>query len=220
MPKSSEFRPSGAMVFNAIVALVRNRTGLDYHTAFNKVLANNADLMRESLDGTNHTGPLHRLLNRMESATGLSPVASTELAVDKIADLSSQFFPALSNATTSLQWDVLSRAALQLEHYGIPRRLYNRASGSDVSRADWNAANLRAGDVLTFLEDYEKKSDDFGNLPDFKNAGAGQKWRTFKNQIDRLVNDEGLTVADAFTKLKETQPIFWTHALLSFKPEE
>ena len=216
----SSYRPSGGRVFNAIVAIVRNRTGLDYSLAFNTVLADNADLMRASLDGPNHTGPFLRLVNRTESATGLGAVASSELAVGKVARLTSRFFPSLLNAPTALQWDVLSRAALQLEKCGIPVRLYNRAGGSDVSKVDWKTANARAGDILAILEYQEAKSGDIGALESFQKMSPFHKWGTFKGQIDRLMKDESLSLSDAFAKLKETQPIFWTQAMLSFEPEK
>ena len=219
-PVISRSSPSGSKVFNSIMTLVRNRTGLDYSRAFNQVLADNADLLRESIDATNHTGPLLRLLNRTESATGLGAVASTELAAGKVARLTSRFFPSLIGAPTALQWDVLSRAALQLEKRGIQVRLYNRTTSADVSKQDWKTANDRAGDALTFLEDREAKSDDIGASERFQNAHSTQKWRTFKSQIERLMKDEGLTVSAAFARLKETQPIFWTHSLLSFSPEQ
>ena len=202
------------------MTIVRNRTGLDYSVAFNNVLADNADLMRASLDGPNHTRPLDRLLNRTESATGLGAVASSELAVGKVARLTSRFFPSLIGAPTALQWDVLSRAALQLEKRGIPVRLYNRAGGVDVSKADWKTANDRAGDILAILEDQEAKSGDIGALESFQKMSQFYKWGTFKGQIDRLMKDESLSLSDAFARLKETQPIFWTQAMLSFEPEK
>jgi hypothetical protein len=214
----SSYRASGASVFNAIVAIVHNRTGLDYSAAFNNVLADNADLMRASLDGPNHTGPLDRLLNRTESATGLGAVASSELAVGKVARLTSRFFPSLVGSPTALQWDVLSRAASQLEKCGIPLRLFNRVSGADVRKPDWKTANDRAGDILAILEDQESKSGDIGALESFQKMSPFYKWGTFKGQIDRLMKDESLSLSDAFARLKEKQPIFWTQAMLSFEP--
>ena len=216
---SSPRHPVGK-VLNGIVAILRKRTGLDYTTAFNRVRADNADLMCESLDATKHTGPLLRLLNRAERSTGRTNVVCTEQCVGKITSLTNRFLPALRNAPTALQWDVLSRAAAQLEKCGIPLRLYNRTTSADVSKEDWKTANDRAGDALTFLEDWEAKSDDTGASERFQNAHSTQKWRTFKSQIDRLMKDEGLTVSAAFARLKETQPIFWTHSLLSFAPEK
>ena len=218
-PVISSSRP-GASVFNAIVAIVHNRTGLDYSAAFNTVLADNADLMRASLDGPDHTGPFLRLLNRTESATGLGAVASSELAVGKVARLTSRFFPSLIGAPTALQWDVLSRAAAVLEKRGIPSRLYNRAGGVDVSKADWKTANNRADGILAILEDQEAKSGDIGALESFQKMSPFYKWGTFKGQIVRLMKDESLSLSDAFARLKETQPIFWTHAMLSFQPEK
>ena len=216
----SSSRAPGAMVFNAIVTIVHNRSGLDYTEAFNNVLADNADLMRASLDGPDHTGPFLRLLNRTGAATGLGAVASSELAVGKVARLTNRFFPSLIGAPTALQWDVLSRAASQLEKCGIPLRLFNRVSGADVSKADWKTANDRAGDILAILEDQEAKSDDIGALESFQKMPAFYKWGTFKGQVDRLMKDESLSLSDAFARLKETQPIFWTQAMLSFEPEK
>jgi hypothetical protein len=216
----SSSQPSGAKVFGAIVTVVRNRTGLDYSAAFNRVLADNRDLFQPVLDGPNHTGPLLRLLNRVEIATGLQPCVSTELAADKVAKLTNRFFPSLSGAPTALQWDVLSRTAQQLEKCGVALKIYNRPAASDVSKSDWKSANNRADDVLAFLENVGEKSDDIGAGEKFQKMHPQAKWRTFKGQIDRLVKDEGLSIADAFARLKETQPIFWTQALLSFEPEK
>jgi hypothetical protein len=218
-PAISNSRPSGAAVFNTIVTIVRNRTGLDYTAAFNRVLADNRDLLQPALDGTNHTGPLLRLLNRTEIATGLRPGASTELVVDKVAKLINRFFPSLSAVPTALQWDVLSRTASQLEKCGVPLRLLNRA-GADASKADWKDANEKAGDVLAFLEDRETKSTDIGAGERFQAQTPKSKWHTFKNEIDRLVKEEGLSIPAAFSKLKETQPIFWVHSILAFQPKQ
>jgi hypothetical protein len=211
---------NGVVVFNAIVTLVRNRTGLNYPTAFNKVLADNRDLLSGSLDATNHTQPLLRLLNRAEMATGTHWGACTEFIVDKVAKLTNRFFPSLSNTPTALQWDILSRTASALEKCGIAHRLFNRTSAGEISDADWKTANDRAGAVLTFLEDREEKSDDIGASEKFQGMVPQSKWRTFKGQIERLMKDEGLSISEAFAKLKETQPIFWTYAMLSFEPEK
>jgi hypothetical protein len=126
----------------------------------------------------------------------------------------------LIGAPTALQWDVLSRAASQLEKCGIPVRLYNRAGGVDVSKADWKTANDRAGDYLAMLEDQEAKSGDVGALESFQKMSPFHKRATFEGQIDRLMKDESLSLSDAFARLKETQPIFWTQAMLSFEPEK
>ena len=212
--------PRGATVFGCIVTIVRNRTGMDYSRAFNVVLADNRGFLRGPLDATAHTGPLLCLVNRARSATGLTISGSTELAANEVGKLTNQFFPALSNSPTALQWDVLWRTASALEKCGVAQKLFNRTSSADVSKAAWKAANDRAGAALTFLEDREEKSDDAGAGEKFQRMPPQQKWRTFKNEVDRLMREEGLSVADAFAKLKETQPIFWTHAMLSFEPEK
>ena len=206
--------------FGAIVDIVRKKTGLDYTVVFNRVKKDNADLLAGSVDPTKHTGPLLRLLNRAEMQTGRPGVDCTEQCAGKITRLTNRFLPALSTVPTALQWSVLERAAAQLEKCGIPLRLFNRTSSADASKQDWKTANDRAGDALTFLEDREAKSDDIGASERFQNAHATQKWRTFKSQVDRLMADEGLTVAAAFARLKEAQPIFWTHALLNFEPKK
>lgn len=165
--------------------------------------------------------PILSLHNRRAEAVYDSGiVGKTELMVDQINKLTNRFLPSLSSVPAALQWDILSRAASQLEKCGIPQKLFNRASGLDVSKADWKAANDRAGAVLTFLEDREEKSDDFGVSDKFQRFVPIQKWRSFRGQIERLMKDEGLSVSEAFAKLKETQPIFWTHAMLAFQPEK
>jgi hypothetical protein len=215
----SNSKPAGGAVFNAIVTVLRNRTGMDYTAAFNKVLADNADLIRKPLDATNHTGPLLRLLNRTQSATGRSATDSTELATDKVAKLTNRFFPALNAAPTALQWDVLSRAAAQLEKCGIPSKIYNRASNADVSPKDLKSANDCEADVLSFLEKQEDDSD-LGNHGSFQNLSSGGKFAVFQRNIKRLMSEKGISLQEAFNELKETQPIFWVHSILSFQPDK
>jgi hypothetical protein len=221
---ATNLRVPGGRVFSAIVTVLRNRTGMDYSRAFNLVLADNRDLLRESLDGTNHTRPLLRLLNRTEMATGLRAVASTELAVDKVTKLTNRFFPSLSNAPTALQWDVLCRTALQLEKCGIAQRIFNRADIVELSNADWKAANDRADGVFSLLETQASQSTDRGTKPFFQKAfEAANPERLqgmFKGAIKQLMNSEGLNLRQAFDHLKEAEPIFWTHAMLSFEPEK
>ncbi|MGD0745622.1 MAG: phage protease, partial [Verrucomicrobiota bacterium] len=60
-PQSSRFPCVG--IFGAMVAIVKNRTGSDYSSTFNRMLPDNRDLLRGQIDTTNHTGPLLRLLN-------------------------------------------------------------------------------------------------------------------------------------------------------------
>lgn len=158
------------------------------------------------------------MANRAAPILGPGSGGSTDLVVDQVGKLVGRFFPSLSTAPTALQWDVLCRTASVLEKCGVALKLYNRTTSADVSKTDWKSANARAANVLAFLEDHEAKSDDVGASPRFQGMDPGAKFRTFKNEIDKLMRDEGLTVADAFAKLKETQPIFWTQALLSFDP--
>ena len=217
---SASSRVSGVMVFNSIVTALRNRTGLEYSRAFNVVLAANADLLRGSLDATNHTTPLFRLTNRTATATGLRAGASWELTVEKVTRLTNRFFLLLLNAPTSLQWDVLCRTAEGLEECGVARRLFNRANDTQISATDSKSANARAGEALAFLEAQEVKKVDFGATEKFQSWTPKQKWLGFRGQIERLMKDDGLSLQAAFAKLKETQPIFWTQAMLSFEPDK
>jgi hypothetical protein len=217
VPKSGNV---GRAVFNAIVAIVRNRTGWNFQKVFNNVLAENADLMRESLDATNHTQPLLRLFNRTQSATGLSAVASTELAAEKVAKLTNRFFPSLNRVPTALQWDVLLRAAFQLEKCDIPQRLFNRTGDPEVSKADWKTANDRAEDVFSLLNAGATQPLDRG-LMLMRQLPPKQMGTAFRSAIRMLMEDDKkLTLRQAFDRLKETEPIFWTHAMLSFEPEK
>jgi hypothetical protein len=211
---------AGSAVFNAIVDSVRKATGWAFPICFNRVLADNADLMRDRLDATLHTPPLLRLFNRTKVATGLDEVASAQLATDKVSKLTSRFFPSLSGAPTALQWDILWRTALLREKCGIVVRLYNRSSDTGVSKADWKAANARADDFLSLLDDQAAASKDFGTHAVFQNWGPENKLRCFKIQIDRLMKDEGLSRHEAFEKLRDTQPVFWAASLLSFEPDK
>jgi len=217
IPKSGN---AGGAVFNAIVAIVRNRTGWNYQTVFNKVLADNADLMGASIDATEHGAPFFQLLNRTQSATGLSATASIYRAEGKIAKLTNRFFPSLRSAPTCWQWDVLQRTALLLEKCGIPQRIFNRTGDPEVSTADWKAANDRAEGVFSLLNAEATQPLDRGpmlmrQLPP-KHMGAA-----FRSAIRMLMEDDkGLTQRQAFDRLKETEPIFWTHAMLSFEPEK
>ena len=213
---------SGARTFNSIVAMVRSRTGLDYSKAFNRVLADNADLMRTDLTGSDLTAPFLRLLNRTATATGLGEMASVELASGKIKKLANRFFPSIANAPIALQWDLLWRAAEQLEKCGVAQKLFNRAARSDVSKTDWKAANVIAPDALLFLEDDVAKveSGDVGHRKPFQQMYPARKWGCFRNAIDGLMNDEGLSVSDAFSRLKETQPVFWAYSILSFESKD
>jgi hypothetical protein len=211
---------AGVAVFNAILAIVRNRTGWNYHAAFNKVLADNADLMRPSIDATEHTAPFFKLLNRTQSATGLSATASSDRAEGKIAKVANQFFPSLRGAPTCLQWDVLERTALLLEKCGIANRIYDRTGNATASNADWKDANNRAEDVYSLLDAEATQPVDRGphlmqQLPPKRMVVA------FRSAIRMLMEDDKtLTLRQAFDRLKDTEPIFWTHAMLSFEPEK
>lgn len=208
---------AGDTVFQAIVSVVRNRTGMDYSTAFSKVGAENADLFqRKTIDATSHTAPFHRLLNRTQSGTGLGACASTELAAENVSRLTKQFFPALAAAPVAMQWDVITRAATTLEKFGVPYRMLNRTSTPTVQPANWKAANARASTVLGALELREMKYTDIGLCDNYQNMHPSQKTGCFKSQIDRLMHEEGLTVAAAFERLKETHPIFWADSILTF----
>jgi len=209
---------AGGAVFNAIVSIVRNRTGLDYATIFNKVLRDNADLFGSSLDATERGEPLFRLLNRVQSATGKSATASTDWAADKVASLTKRYFPSLINAPTALQYDVLERAALQLEKCGIANRIYDRTGNAEASKADRTEANDRAEDVYSMLNAEATQSVDRGpklmmQLPP-KHIGTA-----FRSAIRMLMeNNKELTLRQAFDQLKEDEPIFWVHSILNFKP--
>jgi len=208
---------AGLAVFNAMVDSVRKATGWAFPICFNRVLADNADLMRDRLDATHHTPPLLRLFNRTKVATGLDEVASAQLATDKVSKLTSRFFPSLSGAPTALQWDILWRTALLREKCGIAVRLYNRSSGPEVSKTDWKAALDQADDYADMLDYQAAAAKDIGTYASFVNSDPKSKLRVFRIQIDRIMRDEGLSSREAFAKLKDTQPIFWAASLLSFK---
>ena len=216
IPKSGN---AGGAVFNAIVAIVRRRTGLDYSTAFNKVLKDNPDLMGASIDATEHGVPFFHLLNRTQAATGLSATASTYRAEGKIAKLTNRFFPSLHSAPTCWQWDVLQRTALLLEKCGIPERIYNRTGDPEVSAADWKAATARAEDVYSLLNVEATQPIDRGLS---RMQSTPRSMRTaFRSAIRMFMEaDKTLTLRQAFDRLKETEPIFWTHAMLSFEPDK
>jgi hypothetical protein len=208
----------GVAVFNAILAIVRNRTGLNYNAGFNKVLADNADLMRPSIDATEHTAPFLKLLNRTQSATGLSAMASINRAEEKIAKVTNRFFPSLRGAPTCLQWDVLERTALLLEKCGIANRIYDRTGNAEASESDRTEANDQAEDVYSKLNAEATQPVDRGpklmmQLPP-KHIGAA-----FRSAIRMLMeNDKELTLRQAFDQLKEREPIFWVHSILNFNP--
>lgn len=211
---------AGSHIFGTIVDIVRKRTGLDYTTVFNRVLKDNRDLLGDSLDATNHTQPLTRLLNRAGQVSGLNPVDTTNLISEKISRLTNRFCPSLSKSPTALQWDILSRAVTQLENCDLPLKLYNRTSDPEISEQDWKTANGNADAVLEFLDRHEEKSQDAGHNPKWQKLSPRSKFWSFKNQVDRLMSENGLSRSQAFDKLKEEQPVFWAHAMLSFEPQK
>jgi hypothetical protein len=207
----------GMAMFSVIVAMVHNRTGGDYTRVFNSVLRENRDLMTGRYDNMDAAQSFGRLLNRVESRSGLSPIAVTERCSDEIAALTNRFAPQFMRMPTAFQWEVLSRAAKQLEIAGLPVKMFNRAP-QNVSDSDWNAANNQADGVLDFLvHRTETIPNDVGEGLKAKGAGARQIWLTFYAQVKRLMTDNGLSCQQAFEKLKEEQPLFWTMALLSFE---
>jgi hypothetical protein len=211
----------GIDAFQEIVALVRDRLGLDYDTTYHNVLADNADLLETPPDAINHGVPYFRLLNRVQSSTKKSATASTYWADDKITKLTNRYFPSLRGAPVDLQWDVIERTAAQLEKCGIAQRLLNRASGPgpEVSKTDWKAALGQADDYLDMLDYQAAASKDIGTYASFVNSGPAAKLRCFGIQIDRLMKDEGLSNHAAFAKLRDTQPIFWAASLLAYRQE-
>lgn len=216
IPKSG----AGGALYNKIVDIVSNRTGLPRATVFNRGSKENSDLFGSTLDATAYGEPLFRLLNRVQSSSGKSATASSYWAADKVANLTKKYFPSLINAPTALQWTALERAIQLLETCDIPERIYNRAYDPKISKGDWKRANDRAEDFLNLLDDQAAASKDFGTSGVFQNWGPENKLRCFRIQIDKLIRDEGLSRREAFEKLKSTQPVFWAASLLSFEPEK
>jgi hypothetical protein len=196
-------------IFQCIVALVRNRTGADYHRAFNEARAKNAQLL-ERADDVLSVSSFHRLLNRSEKATGLAPSSCIEKSVAEIQALTNRFFPTLAFQPTVNQWEALWRSAVQLEDWAC-RKLSNRADG--VSASDWKAANACASDVYSLLETKEGAPVDRGPL--LANAQPAQVRGLFTRAIRRLMDEQQLNFRQAFDKLKEDEPIFWTLAVLA-----
>ena len=208
----------GVDAFNTIVALVRNRTGLQYTETFNRVLRCDADLMRESALQPG-VANFSKILNR----TGLPLADNLECVVNKVSRIASEFVPAFLNYPVALQWDVIWRTALQLEQAGIPEKLYNRrATDPEVAPADWKNANACADYVFSLLSDSESNPIDRGNLPQFQSPSVNTAMvrGVFRSAIQRSMADAGLTLRQAFDKLKEDEPIFWTLAMLSYEPEK
>lgn len=203
-------------IFNAVVTLVRNRTGQDFHAAYNRCLAANPDLMTGSYGNLDGAQKLTRLLNRFQANTGLPAVQSTELAADRVGLLTNRFLPALAQAPTARQWDILRRAAEMLEKEGVPVRLMNRASGKDNGVS---AAESREEDVFNLLDsEAAAPAVDLGKK--FEGKPAGSVCRAFRSMVELLMDEQNLSRQQAFDHLKETQPVFWTMAMLSFDEKQ
>lgn len=206
----------GSDVFQAVVAIVRNRAGGDYHFNFNRVRTANADLLEPSYDNLDTARNFGRLVNRVEDRSGLPPVESTERSAEDVAALCRRFAPPFASATTAMKWDVIWRAAEVLDRAGVPDHLLNRADG--VSASDWKAATGRAEDVLAFLDSEATSPVDRG--PILEQAPASQIRGVFRRALDRQRREQGLNRRQAFDWLKENEPVFWALSLLSFEPEK
>ena len=208
--------------FNTIVALVRNRTGINHTEAFNKVLRNHSDLMHETKlpHGVDSFG---RLLNRCHDASCHNYADEVESVAKKVAALTNRFAPAFNMSPTAMQWDVLWRTALQLEEEGIPERLLNKRVGDpEVDPADLKIANERVSFVMSKLNSENNDPIDRGTMEPFlhPNTSPGRIQCAFRTGIRGAMKRDGLTLSQAFDKLKEDEPIFWTLAMLSFEPEK
>ena len=211
----------GVRVFNRIVEIVRNRTGLPHDRAFNSVLQSNRDLLTGTYSGPECTGSLQRLLNRAAPAMPqCGPVAVVERTVKKIDRVADKFFPLLNREPSALKWNAVERAVSALEKHSIPGKLLNQAARVPfgVSPQDWKSANTGAGAVLDFIETEETKdeSGDIGHTERFQNQTPAMKFAMFQGLVEQLRAD-GLTVQQAFDKIKETQPVFWANAILSYE---
>jgi hypothetical protein len=202
---------AGRDVFNSIVALLRNRTGMDYTSAFNRVSESNAKLFEKpgNLFGGDH---LTRLFNRTAPS-----IEGIEKTTDEIAALAKRFAPQLLSTPTMNQWQVLYGAALELERAGIATRIFNRAPSDLVSAEDWKRANGCAGDVLNFLETKAEQSLDCGQR--FLDATDRSIMTAFGSLIRSNMAEESLTRAQAFEKIKQDHPLMWTLAMLAWEPE-
>jgi hypothetical protein len=202
---------AGYDVFNSIVAILHNRSGMDYTKAFNLVLKSNKGLLQKpgNLSGGDH---LTRLFNRTAPS-----IEGTEKTTDEIAALAKRFAPQLLSAPTMNQWEALHGAALELDRAGVAG-LFNRAAPNEaISESDWKRANSCAGDVLKAFESDAVLALDIGTR--FMNAPAGMIRRTFANLVESFMAEKSLSRAKAFEQIKETHPIFWTLAMLAWEPE-
>jgi hypothetical protein len=122
------------------------------------------------------------------------------------------------------QYDIYWRAALMLEKSGVPERLLNRISGKDngVSSADWKAACSQADDVLKLIETDTKGPNEPVNVGKrFRAAGYGPGAfsQALRNMVARLMEEQKISSRQAFDQIKETQPLFWTLAILDYERE-
>jgi hypothetical protein len=213
---------AGSDVFNAVVAIVRNRTGSNFAFTFNSVLRGNRDLMERGYDNLDTAQNFGLLLNRVESGTGLSAVTSCEMAAAQVSALANRFVPALALAPVATQYDVMWRAALQLEREeGFVERVINRRSADPaVPAGDWKAASDRAEDVFFFIDEDKTEIKDFGTSETFQGMTPRSKRVSLGSMLDLMMSERGLTRRQAFDTLKEEQPIFWAYAILSFEPDK
>ncbi|MEI9863031.1 MAG: hypothetical protein WDN00_00425 [Limisphaerales bacterium] len=162
--------------FNTIVALVRNRTGMGYTEAFNKVLSSNSDLMRPS-HFQRGVENLDRLMNRSQAVTGLDLTEDIPVITEKVSKLTNRFIPEFVGAPFALQWDILWRAAEQLDTEGISERLLNKRVGDpEPDKADWKKANACADYVLSVLDSQDNAPLDRGTLQNFKQPSVSPQW--------------------------------------------
>ncbi|TAL06143.1 MAG: hypothetical protein EPO07_02325 [Verrucomicrobia bacterium] len=206
----------GSDVFQYLVALVRNRTGDDFHAAFNSVMPANSDLMQTGYGNFDSARDFSKLLNRVENRSGLSAGPSLERSAGDIAVLTKRFAPQFNWEPTAVQWDLLRRTADELERAGVPERLFNRAP-EGVTASDWNTAQKMADGVRALLD--SEMTDPVDRGPILEYAQPAQIRGVFRRAVERLMTEQSLSLRQAFDRLKETEPIFWTMAMLSFEPE-
>lgn len=223
----------GKSIFEAAVTIVCNRLRYDfrgYDMGHALVSTRNRDLFEKPYDTLDTALRFGRLTNRIQNRAGLSEMAATNRSAADAAALTKRFAPALSSAPAARQWDVLSRAVDSLEQANVPDRLCNRTVSTErvratsmpsdpadeVSKSDWKAANGRADEVFALLDRAANQSADRGRV--LETAPAVQIRGLFRRQIEELMNKSGLNRRQAFDRLKETEPIFWTLAMLSFEP--
>jgi hypothetical protein len=208
-----------SLIFQTMVGMVQNRLGSDYTGAYRAVYKYNADMLEKpSAELATNAQSFTRLLNRATSVIG-SGVAATNNVTRKVNRLTQTFFPVLHSLPSALQWDVISRTVDTLENCGYVARIENRSDARTVSSADWKAANQQHQDVIDLLETKEDESKDFGTHPHFIKSTPERKTQMLMGKVKDLMTNEGLSREDAFQKIKETEPIFWAHSILSFDPK-